>query len=88
MAHKKAGGSTSNGRDSRGQRLGIKRFGGQTVRAGEILVRQNGTKFHAGENVGVGKNYTLFALVDGQVRFRWYNKKRKKVSVVPAQATA
>lgn len=86
MAHKKAGGSTSNGRNSPGQRLGIKRFGGQVVNAGEILVRQVGTKFHPGQNVGVGKDYTLFALIGGRVEFSRYNKTRKKVNVVPVEA--
>jgi large subunit ribosomal protein L27 len=70
MAHKKAGGSSRNGRDSNAQRLGVKRFGGQLVSAGNIIVRQRGTQFHAGENVGVGKDYTLFALTDGHVSFQ------------------
>lgn len=70
MAHKKAGGSTRNGRDSISKRLGVKRFGGETVRAGHILVRQRGTHFHPGENVGMGRDHTLFALVDGKVLFR------------------
>jgi large subunit ribosomal protein L27 len=70
MAHKKAGGSSRNGRDSNAQRLGVKRFGGQLVSAGNIIVRQRGTQFHAGENVGVGKDYTLFALADGHVSFQ------------------
>jgi len=69
MAHKKAGGSTRNGRDSESKRLGVKRFGGQDVLAGNILVRQRGTKFHAGDNVGLGRDHTLFALKDGKVRF-------------------
>ena len=69
MAHKKAGGSTSNGRDSQSKRLGVKRFGGETVLAGNILVRQRGTHFHPGVNVGIGKDHTLFALVDGEVNF-------------------
>lgn len=69
MAHKKAGGSTRNGRDSQSKRLGVKRFGGQTVLAGNILVRQRGTKFHAGENVGIGKDHTLFAKATGKVVF-------------------
>ena len=86
MAHKKAGGSTSNGRNSPGQRLGIKRFGGQKVNAGEVLVRQHGTKFHPGEGVGVGKDYTLFALVDGHVSFSRYSKERQQVNVIPAPA--
>ncbi len=81
MAHKKAGGSSRNGRDSAGQRFGIKRFGGQVVRAGNILVRQKGTKIHPGENVGVGKDYTLYAKINGQVTFERLDKTRKKVSV-------
>ncbi len=89
MAHKKAGGSSRNGRDSAGQRRGVKRFGGQQVVAGNILVRQLGTKFHPGEGVGMGRDYTLFALVDGVVKFEKYlrNKKVKtRILVVPAQA--
>jgi large subunit ribosomal protein L27 len=86
MAHKKAGGSSRNGRDSAGKRRGIKRFGGQTVKAGHILVRQVGTKFHAGKNVGVGKDYTLFALIDGVVKFERLDKTRQKVSVYPVTA--
>ncbi|MBS3731311.1 MAG: 50S ribosomal protein L27 [Desulfobacterales bacterium] len=81
MAHKKAGGSSKNGRDSRGQRRGIKRYGGQSVRAGNILVRQLGTKIHPGENVGMGKDYTLFAKIDGRVCFERMGRSRKKVSV-------
>ncbi|MDQ7031521.1 MAG: 50S ribosomal protein L27 [Desulfonauticus sp.] len=87
MAHKKAGGSTRNGRDSIGKRRGVKRFSGQKVRAGNILVRQLGTKIHPGENVGLGKDYTLFALIDGIVKFEKYkrnNKVKTRVSVVPA----
>lgn len=85
MAHKKAGGSTRNGRDSISKRLGVKRFGGQRVKAGNILVRQRGTHFHPGENVGLGKDYTLFALTDGQVAFQVKGpKKRTFVSVIPA----
>ncbi len=84
MAHKKAGGSTRNGRDSISKRLGVKRFGGEVVKAGNILVRQRGTRFHAGENVGCGKDYTLFAKVDGKVVFRTKGvKNRKYVSVEP-----
>ena len=83
MAHKKAGGSSRNGRDSNGQRRGVKTYGGQQVRAGNIIVRQLGTQFHAGENVGTGKDYTLFAKVDGIVTFERYGKKRKKISVYP-----
>ena len=81
MAHKKAGGSSRNGRDSIGQRYGLKRYGGQRVRAGNILVRQKGTKLHPGENVGVGKDYTLFSKIDGVVKFERMDKTRKKVSV-------
>lgn len=86
MAHKKAGGSSRNGRDSAGQRRGVKRFGGQFVKAGNIIVRQLGTKFHAGKNVGVGKDYTLFALIDGVVKFERLDKTRQKVSVYPVTA--
>ena len=83
MAHKKAGGSTKNGRDSVSKRLGVKRFGGQSVLAGNILVRQRGTKFHAGDNVGIGKDHTLFALADGKVQFDIKGpKNRKFVSIV------
>jgi large subunit ribosomal protein L27 len=81
MAHKKAAGSSRNGRDSASQRRGVKRFGGQLVRAGNILVRQVGTKFHPGQNVGVAKDYTLFAKVDGIVRFEHKDRRRLKVSV-------
>jgi large subunit ribosomal protein L27 len=85
MAHKKAGGSTRNGRDSNAQRLGVKRFGGQVVRAGNILVRQRGTRFHAGDNVGIGKDHTLFATIDGVVVFEEKGpKNRKYVSIVAA----
>jgi|TARA_R110002073_G_scaffold244395_1_gene406418 large subunit ribosomal protein L27 len=85
MAHKKAGGSTRNGRDSESKRLGVKRFGGQAVSAGEIIVRQRGTKMHPGENVGMGKDHTLFAKVDGTVEFitRGANN-RKFVQIAPA----
>lgn len=88
MAHKKAGGSTSNGRNSPGQRLGVKRFGGKLVNAGEIIVRQRGTKVHPGQNVGVGKDHTLYAKITGMVTFGRYNKKQHKVSVMPATAKA
>lgn len=84
MAHKKAGGSTKNGRDSRGQRLGVKRFGGQQVKAGEIIVRQHGTKFHPGLNMGMGCDYTLFAKAAGAVKFARYGKKRTKVHIITA----
>ena len=83
MAHKKGTGSTRNGRDSNAQRLGVKRYGGQVVKAGNILVRQRGTTFHAGNNVGVGRDYTLFALVDGVVTFERRGKNRKKISIYP-----
>ncbi|HEY2922361.1 MAG TPA: 50S ribosomal protein L27 [Candidatus Binatia bacterium] len=85
MAHKKAGGSSRNGRDSQGQRRGVKVFGGETVRAGNILVRQLGTRIHPGKNVGMGRDYTLFALVDGVVRYERKDKERKRVTVLPAQ---
>ena len=85
MAHKKAGGSTGNGRDSAGKRLGVKRFAGQRVSAGSILVRQRGTTFHPGENVGVGRDYTLFAKVDGVVTFESVGRgKRRRISVQAA----
>ena len=84
MAHKKAGGSSKNGRDSAGQRRGVKRFGGQTVKAGNILIRQLGTKIHPGNNVGMGKDYTLFAKIDGIVAFERAGRLRKKVSVYAA----
>ncbi|MFG1491856.1 50S ribosomal protein L27, partial [Oceanospirillum sp. HFRX-1_2] len=84
-AHKKAGGSTRNGRDSESKRLGVKRFGGQVVKAGNIIVRQRGTKFHAGVNVGMGKDHTLFATADGVVKFEVRGpKKRKTITIVPA----
>ncbi len=85
MAHKKAGGSTRNGRDSNAKRLGIKRYGGQVVKAGNILVRQRGTRFHAGENVGLGKDHTLFATADGKVVFEVKGpKNRKYISIQSA----
>ncbi|MCL2458191.1 MAG: 50S ribosomal protein L27 [Desulfobulbus sp.] len=85
MAHKKAGGSSRNGRDSAGQRRGVKRFGGQVVKAGNILVRQLGTVIHPGANVGCGRDYTLFAKVDGTVKFEDFGKDRKRVSVYPLE---
>ncbi len=89
MAHKKGTGSTRNGRDSNAQRLGVKRYGGQVVKAGNILVRQRGTKFHPGANVGRGKDDTLFALIDGVVTFEYKTRSRKKISVYPVgQETA
>ena len=86
MAHKKAGGSSRNGRDSAGQRLGVKRYGGQVVKAGNILIRQIGSTVHPGKNVGMGRDYTLFALIDGVVQFQRYGKDRKKVSIIPVSA--
>lgn len=83
MAHKKAGGSTRNGRDSNPKMLGVKRFGGQKVKAGEIIVRQRGTKFHAGKNCGIGRDWTLFALVEGVVTFERFDKTRQQVSIYP-----
>lgn len=86
MAHKKAGGSSKNGRDSNAQRRGVKRFGGQVVRAGNILVRQLGTKIHPGTNVGLGRDYTLYAKVDGVVTFEEFGRNKKRVSVYPVEA--
>ncbi|AGF52049.1 50S ribosomal protein L27 [Synechocystis sp. PCC 6803] len=86
MAHKKGTGSTRNGRDSNAQRLGVKRYGGQTVTAGSIIVRQRGTQVHPGNNVGRGKDDTLFALIDGVVKFEHKTRSRRKVSVYPATA--
>ncbi|HET6613212.1 MAG TPA: 50S ribosomal protein L27 [Kofleriaceae bacterium] len=86
MAHKKGQGSTRNGRDSQSQRRGVKKFGGQTVRAGNILVRQCGTKIYAGKNVGTGKDWTLFALADGVVQFERRGRDRRQVSVVAPSA--
>lgn len=87
MAHKKAGGSSRNGRDSHSKRLGVKRYGGQLVNAGEIIVRQRGTQFHPGENVGIGKDHTLFALVEGTVNFATKGAlKRSVVSIQPVSA--
>jgi large subunit ribosomal protein L27 len=83
MAHKKGTGSTRNGRDSKSKRLGVKRYGGQVVRAGNIIIRQRGTKVHPGNNVGCGSDYTLFALVDGVVTFEHKDRRRLKVSVYP-----
>ena len=84
MAHKKAGGSSRNGRDSQGQRRGVKVFGGENVRAGNIIVRQVGTHIHPGKNVGMGRDFTLFAKVDGTVRYDRLDKERKRVNVMPA----
>ena len=84
MAHKKGQGSTSSGRDSIGKRLGVKRYGGQTVKAGEILVRQRGTHFHPGVNVGLGSDYTIFSKVEGVVKFENLSRKKQKISVYPS----
>ena len=84
MAHKKGQGSTSNGRDSIGKRLGGKRYGGQTVKVGEILVRQRGTHFHPGVNVGLGSDYTIFSKVEGVVKFENLSRKKQKISVYPS----
>lgn len=86
MAHKKGVGSTRNGRDSNSKRLGVKKFGGEYVIPGNIIVRQRGTRIHPGDNVGCGKDYTLYALVEGQVEFQRLGHDRKKVAVIPAQA--
>ena len=83
MAHKKGVGSSRNGRDSKGQRLGIKRYGGQYVRAGTIILRQHGTKIRPGQNVGLGRDFTIFALIDGFVRFEPESRQQKRVSVYP-----
>ena len=88
MAHKKAGGSSRNGRDSPGRRLGVKKFGGEIVIPGNIIVRQRGTKFHPGERVGMGRDHTLFALVDGRVEFKTRGKGRSAVSIVPVAPQA
>lgn len=84
MAHKKAGGSSRNGRDSAGQRRGVKKFGGEKVKAGNIIVRQVGTKVHPGTNVGCGRDYTLFAKIEGVVKFEDFGQNKKRVSVYPA----
>lgn len=84
MAHKKGQGSTQNNRDSAGRRLGVKKFGGEAVVAGNIVIRQRGTKVHPGKNMGMGKDHTLYALVDGVVSFERKDKKRQQVSIIPA----
>ena len=83
MAHKKGGGSTKNGRDSNAKRLGVKKFGGEHVLAGNIIIKQNGTRVHPGKNVGLGKDYTIFSLIEGHVKFERKDKSRIKVSVYP-----
>jgi len=85
MAHKKAGGSTSNGRDSNAKRLGVKRYGGQAVLGGTILVRQRGTRIRPGNNVGLGRDFTLFAKITGQVKYEWAAKGKRRVSVYPVE---
>ena len=86
MAHKKGGGSSRNGRDSESKRLGIKKFGGEAVRSGNIIVRQRGTKFHPGSNVGIGRDHTLFATTDGYVKFEHITRDKKRISVYPEQS--
>ena len=86
MAHKKAGGSTRNGRDSESKRLGVKKFGGQAVLPGNIIVRQRGTKFHVGNNVKMGRDFTIFSVIDGKVKFERIDKRKMKISVYPASA--
>jgi large subunit ribosomal protein L27 len=88
MAHKKGQGSSRNGRDSSGQRRGVKRYGGQVVKAGNIIIRQLGTLVHPGANVGVGRDWTLYALVDGVVKFERYRKTKRKVSIIPSAPAA
>jgi len=88
MAHKKGVGSSRNGRDSESKRLGVKKYGGQFVRAGNIIVRQRGTQFHPGNNVGTGRDYTIFALIDGVVKFERKDKDRQKISVYPVMEPA
>ena len=88
MAHKKAGGSSRNGRDSAGKRLGVKLFGGEQVAAGNIIVRQRGTQWHPGENVGMGRDHTLFALVNGHVAYQTKSRGRTFVSIIPMQVAA
>ena len=86
MAHKKAGGSTNNGRDSNAKRLGVKKYGGESVTSGAIIIRQRGTRIHPGSNVGLGRDYTIFAKMDGVVKFEWAAKGRRRVSVYAVEA--
>jgi large subunit ribosomal protein L27 len=88
MAHKKGVGSSRNGRDSKPKMRGVKRFGGEYVQPGSIIVRQCGTKFHPGTNVGIGRDYTIYSLIDGQVKFEAFARNRKRISVYPAVTTA
>jgi large subunit ribosomal protein L27 len=85
MAHKKAGGSTNNGRDSNAKRLGVKKYGGQKVTGGSIIVRQRGTRIHPGTNVGLGRDFTLFSTIDGEVKYEWAAKGKRRVSVYPVE---
>ncbi len=85
MAHKKAGGSTNNGRDSNSKRLGVKKYGGESVTSGAIIIRQRGTRIHPGSNVGLGRDYTIFAKIDGLVKFEWAAKGKRRVSVYAAE---
>ena len=86
MAHKKAGGSTNNGRDSNAKRLGVKKYGGEQVTSGAIIIRQRGTRIKPGNNVGLGRDYTIYAQIDGKVKFEWASKGRRRVSVYPAES--
>lgn len=86
MAHKKAGGSVRNGRDSKSKRLGVKRYDGQLVGGGSIIVRQRGTQIHPGRNVGLGRDFTLFALTEGKVKFEWASKGKRRVSIYPVES--
>ena len=86
MAHKKGGGTSRNGRDSKSKRLGVKRYDGEVVRSGTIIVRQRGTKFHPGSNVGIGKDHTIFATIDGYVKFEHASRTRKRISVYPERS--
>ena len=85
MAHKKAGGSTNNGRDSNAKRLGVKKYGGQKVTGGSIIVRQRGTRIHPGTNVGLGRDFTIFSTIDGEVKYEWAAKGKRRVSVYPIE---
>ena len=85
MAHKKAGGSTNNGRDSNAKRLGVKKYGGQKVTGGSIIVRQRGTRIHPGNNVGLGRDFTIFSTIDGEVKYEWAAKGKRRVSVYPVE---
>ncbi|HIM36959.1 MAG TPA: 50S ribosomal protein L27 [Dehalococcoidia bacterium] len=88
MAHKKAGGSTNNGRDSNSKRLGVKKYGGESVTSGAIIIRQRGTRIHPGSNVGLGRDHTIFAKTDGLVKFEWVAKGKRRVSVYPVEVAS